>query len=895
MRCCVYLWVVCCLLGGVSLRAGVPLDPRAVVLTPSLLPETATVDGALDAWAVVPAVPAEAFKRNLANETITGTAGFAPSLRCGMKAGSSDLYFLAIVRDSQLRAEDSENGLAGDCLELYLDFGREARDRATPDWYKVPYHNSYYPREEPPRGLGQIVVRPPTLQGPMQVFKSPNSEKWRVEVACTLVDGGVAYLVRVDTASVLADLQMAQLPAVVGVDVGFLDQDYAPRLQAENWSNDDGLYRLFGDWVDDVVPTHYGRLATHPVDAVVEQPLAPLPLPLSTLFGATPTAAAVRQALGTLPPARMAQLVEWAGMQGLVFDPELVRALMATDAEAIREACLAALAYTDQEPAAIAAGVEAAYRPAASPYVLALANLLSTRLALGPPARFRALLDHPDPTVAFTAAAALAQVGTADDLARLDAACAARCAALAKAPPIPDTGYHQSYMGKAQQPSATRYYFGIAREALAVRVTPATPPAHTPVRQALHRNTDLPRFLPNDGNTVYNARDLLRRWPAAGPRVCWRATVGQGKSAVIEAGGRAFTLALAGTAQFAVCLDPATGHTLWRVPLAGAEIGATEVVATPVADGDRVYFVPARSGQEEGLTVVCLRTRDGQELWRGQGELEHVAACPTPLIVGDLLYCPLYGGNGKLPVLVAVDKRTGAVRWRAPASVGAAGRKCGSGIASPSYQVVDGVPQIILSVYNSPVNEVWGLDARTGALFWRYPANAHYALIPSPTAVGSRVFLCDGLPPFSACLQMSVRGGRITAQQLYHDARNQCNEFHTVAVLDGCVYGFSHAALQCTRLADGKLLWQHPEQDWARGPQLIAADGLLFILGTTHLTLADATAAGYHERGQTAHHLSLGYPQQPTLANGRLYLRGDTEVVCYEVGGRDEGACFDAL
>ena len=213
---------------------GKPLDPRTTVLPTYLLPDAAAVDGPLAAWAAIPWCAGRAVQAEPGEETIVGSRDFAPSLRCGMKTGSSDLYFLVLVRDTHLRAEDSFNGLAGDCLELYLDFGREERDRTDPDWYKVPYSNSYYPRQEPPRCLGQFVVRPPTLQGAAKLFKSPNAERWNVEVTCTLVDGGVAYALRLDTASVLADLQMTHLPAVLGVDVGFIDQDYAPRLVAEN-------------------------------------------------------------------------------------------------------------------------------------------------------------------------------------------------------------------------------------------------------------------------------------------------------------------------------------------------------------------------------------------------------------------------------------------------------------------------------------------------------------------------------------------------------------------------------------------------------------------------------------------------------------------------------------
>jgi hypothetical protein len=325
------------LLAAMSTRAGPPLDPRATVLPAYRLPDSAAVDGRFDEWAGVPAVPAEQFKLNLATNTLTGSADFGPSLRCGLKAGSRDLYFLVVVRDSELRAESSYNGLGGDCLELYFDFGREERDRTEPDWYKAPYRNAYYPRQEPPRCLGQFVLRPPTLLSPARTFKSPNADAWILDAACALVEGGVAYEARLDAASVLAALRMTSMPETVGFDVGLMDQDLAPRLQAENWANDDGLYRLFGSWVDDVVPTGYGRLATCPA---APQPAlraaAPLPAPLRRVFGDRPTARDLRRALRRDPPERAAARVEWAGLQGLRLDPALARDLATAAAPEVR-------------------------------------------------------------------------------------------------------------------------------------------------------------------------------------------------------------------------------------------------------------------------------------------------------------------------------------------------------------------------------------------------------------------------------------------------------------------------------------------------------------------------------------------------------------------------------
>ncbi len=523
---------LCCtlsLVAAIPVSNGKPLDPRTTVLTPYLLPDAAAVDGPLTAWAGIPALPAEDFKLNQANETLMGNSDFAPSLRVGMKQGGSDLYFLVLVRDAHLRAEDSFNGLAGDCLELYLDFGREERDRGNPDWYKAPYSNSYYPRQEPPRCLGQIVVRPPTLQGPSQVFKSPNTEKWNVDVQCTLVDGGVAYAVRVATASVLAELKMAQLPAVLGVDVGFLDQDYAPRLQAENWSNDRGLYRLFGDWVDDVVPTNYGLLATHPEPAAKDEPLTPLPKPLRELFGDHPTAGDIRHALVLAPPERTAQLVTWAGLQGVVLETALVRQLMKSNSPDIREACLAVLAFTGQQ----AGGHPCRRRCRLCGWPISLCAIhrqsveraagAGTARATARAARAR----RPDRGLHRRGRAGEGGGGRRPGPPRCGVRGALR--ELAKAP-VHDNGYHQTYMGKAQTVSAARYFFGVAREALLLRTEPITIPHFSPVRQFEAKNTDLERFIPADGNTVYFAKDLLRKWPDSGPRDSGASRWGRGRA-----------------------------------------------------------------------------------------------------------------------------------------------------------------------------------------------------------------------------------------------------------------------------------------------------------------------------------------------------------------------------
>ena len=47
--------------------------------------------------------------------------------------------------------------------------------------------------------------------------------------------------------------------------------------------------------------------------------------------------------------------------------------------------------------------------------------------------------------------------------------------------------------------------------------------------------------------------------------------------------------------------------------------------------------------------------------------------------------------------------------------------------------------------------------------------------------------------------------------------------------------------------------------------------------------MAEAGRQGYRELGRVNLKLDLGRPQQPTIANGRMYIRGNTSVVCYQV------------
>ena len=406
---------------------------------------------------------------------------------------------------------------------------------------------------------------------------------------------------------------------------------------------------------------------------------------------------------------------------------------------------------------------------------------------------------------------------------------------------------------------------------------------------------DLTRFLPADGNNVYTAaKGLLRTWPAAGPKELWRQQIGLGKSGVAEHAGRIFTLAQIDMKQYGLCLDAATGKELWRQLLAPTDNHhqVKGPVSSPLVDGGRVYFFPYVNDNGDVYTpccpCFCMNAADGATLW-SESKLFNGSEGTTPLIVGDVLYI---GGGNKDSILQAVDKVTGKLLWKTAEDRATGGSNAKSYVdgASLMYQEVGPIAQIVVGVWR---NDLMGINARTGKLLWHWtfakPASSGF--VPTPVAIGNRLLLsaCQGVASYEQCLEMVPRDGGLEPRLVYENDRLQCNQYHTPSVWQGAAYGFgrgdSGEALQCTSIEDGKLLWQRENADWRRDRQLTIADGLIFAIDTKdELVLLNAGTTGYQELGRVNPGIKLGFPQQPMIANGRLYLRGEEVLVCYQVG-----------
>jgi hypothetical protein len=137
--------------------------------------------------------------------------------------------------------------------------------------------------------------------------------------------------------------------------------------------------------------------------------------------------------------------------------------------------------------------------------------------------------------------------------------------------------------------------------------------------------------------------------------------------------------------------------------------------------------------------------------------------------------------------------------------------------------------------------------------------------------------------------------------------------FTPPVIWDGCIYGFyiqsredasevsarpgeMDYSFRCTDLKTGKLLWE-TRGGFHMGLSITAADGLLFIHDFQRLTLVEANAGSYIQKGRVEKlhavanigrntHRGLLDWSMPVISRGRLFVRTPVEIICYDIKDR---------
>ena len=410
------------------------------------------------------------------------------------------------------------------------------------------------------------------------------------------------------------------------------------------------------------------------------------------------------------------------------------------------------------------------------------------------------------------------------------------------------------------------------------------------------RADDWPQWRGPRRDAVSAETGLLQSWPAGGPKVTWQASgLGTGYSSVVVGRGRLFTIGRQESDVIVTALDAATGKSVWT-----RKIGETSrhPCSTPTLNGDHLYAL------DPDGDLVCLKAETGEVVWqisfiddfagrmmsgRGYGE--------SPLIDGERLICTPGGADA---ALVALDKLTGKVIWKAKLpEIGSAG-KDGAGFSSVVVTEAAGLRQYVQLVGRGVI----GIDARDGRFLWSYNAIANEtANIPTPVVHNEFVFAANGYTAGSVLLKLvpdssqdGVQG--VKAEVVYSLSGSQFQNHHGGVVRLGEYlfggHGNNNGLPTCLEFKTGRVVWKRRGLGVGSAAVVYADGQLYFRYQNGVVALIEASNRGYNLKG-TFEIPGAGGDSwaHPVVANGRLYLREQDTLWVYDL--RKESATAEVV
>ena len=387
-------------------------------------------------------------------------------------------------------------------------------------------------------------------------------------------------------------------------------------------------------------------------------------------------------------------------------------------------------------------------------------------------------------------------------------------------------------------------------------------------------NGNWPQWRGPNRDNLSSDTGLMKEWPRGGPGKVWEASgLGAGYSSVIVADGKIFTMGDLRDGAYAMALDMG-GKPLWKRKIGPTGGGPPGPRSTPTYDSGNVFVL----GQDGSL--ACLDASSGDVKWHKN--LEHDFGgtmmsgwgySESVLVDGDKVICTPGGPKG---TLLALNKNGGQEIWRTKEWTDSAA------YSSPIQVEIGGKRQYIQLTGES----VAGVAAEDGKVLWRADRHGNTAVISTPVFKNNQVFVTSAYDVGCNLFKVTPDNGQFSVREVYAN-KNMKNHHGGVILLGDYVYGFSDPELVCLEFATGKVKWKN--RSVGKGA-LTYADGNLYLRaeGSGEVAMIEATPSGYHERGRfsQADRSSDAAWAHPVITGGRLYLRDQDKLLCYDLKGK---------
>jgi len=340
-------------------------------------------------------------------------------------------------------------------------------------------------------------------------------------------------------------------------------------------------------------------------------------------------------------------------------------------------------------------------------------------------------------------------------------------------------------------------------------------------------------------------------------------------------GERLYTMGAEDGREFVICINTEDGSEIWKTPFADTYENnwGDGPRATPTVDGDHVYVLSA------GGTIACLTAADGRVVWTATmqdfgGDIPGWGYCESVLVNGDHVVCTPGGSQG---AIVALDKSSGHKAWQTTDYTDEAQ------YSSIVLATIHGQPQYVQLTLHGVV----GVNPADGSVLWTTDFPGRTAVIPTPIVHENHVYVCAGYGAGSKLVEIDSDNN---ATEVYHN-RVMKNHHGGVILLDGHTYGYSdNVGWVCQNYLTGEEVWSD-KRSFKKGA-IAYADGRFYCLeeDSGQVVLIAASTDGWIEHGrlQLAPLSERRKPDgkiwvHPVIANGKLYLRDQEIISCYDV------------
>ena len=391
---------------------------------------------------------------------------------------------------------------------------------------------------------------------------------------------------------------------------------------------------------------------------------------------------------------------------------------------------------------------------------------------------------------------------------------------------------------------------------------------------------DWPRWRGADHTDVSTESNLLTSWPESGPKKLWMfKDSGLGYSGFAVVGNQLFTMGARDETEYLIAIDVAKGEELWSTKLGDLLTNrwGDGPRGTPTVAGDAVYALGG-SG-----TLVCADAQSGEERWRRTmselgGKTPFWGYTESVLVDGEQVVCTPGGAKG---AIAALSRVTGKTLWQT--------KDFDDKAQYPSIVpcTLQGVKQYV----QLTMKHIVGVAAKDGAILWTSDWPGKTAVIPTPIVSGNSVYVSSGYSVGCKLIDIVKDGGALKAVDVY--AGNKVMKNHHGGVIRVGEHLFGHSDKRgwvCQNFRTGDVVWSEKEK-FGKGA-IACAGGMLYCLeeDTGTVVLVEASAESWRERGRftISPQTTLRKPAgrvwtHPVIANGRLYLRDQELIFCYDV------------